>query len=164
FRKNTIELLQTFAAQSVLAIQNARLFSEIEEKSRQLETASKHKSQFVANMSHELRTPLNAIIGLTAMLVGNAARFGTEKALDPPRSVQNGGKHLCGMIKQVLDLAKIEAGKLELHLECVSILPLIDNVIQTARPLAERNKNILAVDCPPDLPPIEADAMRLRQI
>src|SRR5262245_1022682 len=164
FRKNTIELLQTFAAQSVLAIQNARLFSEIEEKSRQLETASKHKSQFVANMSHELRTPLNAIIGLTDMLVGNAARFGTEKALEPLRRVQNAGTHLLGLINQVLDLSKIEAGKLELHLECVSILPLIDNVIQTARPLAERNKNILAVDCPPDLPPIEADAMRLRQI
>src|SRR5215472_4926910 len=164
FRKNIIELLQTFAAQSVLAIQNARLFSEIEEKSRQLETASKHKSQFVANMSHELRTPLNAIIGLTDMLVGNAARFGTEKALEPLRRVQNAGTHLLGLINQVLDLSKIEAGKLELHLECVSILPLIDNVIQTARPLAERNKNILAVDCPPDLPPIEADAMRLRQI
>jgi len=134
--------LQTFAAQSVLAIQNARLFSEIEKKSRQLETASKHKSQFVANMSHELRTPLNAIIGLTDMLVSDVARFGTEKALEPLRRVQNAGTHLLGLINQVLDLSKIEAGKLELHLECVSILPLIANVIETARPLAERNKNI----------------------
>jgi GAF domain-containing protein len=81
FPTNTIDLLQTFAAQSVLAIQNARLFSEIEDKSRQLAEASQHKSQFLANMSHELRTPLNAIIGLTDMMVGNAARFGTEKAL-----------------------------------------------------------------------------------
>ncbi|HKF11387.1 MAG TPA: histidine kinase dimerization/phospho-acceptor domain-containing protein [Xanthobacteraceae bacterium] len=134
--------MQTFAAQSVLAIQNARLFSEIEKKSRQLETASKHKSQFVANMSHELRTPLNAIIGLTDMLVSDVARFGTEKALEPLRRVQNAGTHLLGLINQVLDLSKIEAGKLELHLECVSILPLIANVIETARPLAERNKNI----------------------
>jgi CheY-like chemotaxis protein/anti-sigma regulatory factor (Ser/Thr protein kinase) len=98
------------------------------------------------------------------MLVTNAARFGTEKALEPLRRVQNAGTHLLGLINQVLDLSKIEAGKLELDLESVSILPLIDNVIETARPLAERNKNILAVECPPDLPPIEADAMRLRQI
>ncbi len=83
FSKNTIDLLQTFAAQSVLAIQNARLFQEIEEKGRQLEMASQHKSQFLANMSHELRTPLNAIIGLTEMMVTNAARFGTEKAAEP---------------------------------------------------------------------------------
>src|SRR6516162_7930939 len=164
FTDQQVGLLQTFADQAVIAIENARLFDEIQDKSRQLETASKHKSQFVANMSHELRTPLNAIIGLTEMLVSNAARFGTEKALEPLRRVQNAGTHLLGLINQVLDLSKIEAGKLELDLESVSILPLIDNVIETARPLAERNKNILAVECPPDLPPIEADATRLRQI
>src|SRR6516165_8320442 len=164
FTDQQVGLLQTFADQAVIAIENARLFDEIQDKSRQLETASKHKSQFVANMSHELRTPLNAIIGLTDMLVSNAARFGTEKALEPLRRVQNAGTHLLGLINQVLDLSKIEAGKLELDLESVSISPLIDNVIETARPLAERNKNILAVECPPDLPPIEADAMRLRQI
>ena len=164
FPKNTIELLQTFAAQSVLAIQNARLFSEIEEKSRQLETASQHKSQFLASMSHELRTPLNAIIGLTDMLVNNAPRFGTEKALEPLRRVHRAGTHLLGLINQVLDLSKIEAGKLELNLESVSIAPLVEEVIGTARPLAEQNKNTLSVECPRDLPPIEADAMRLRQI
>src|SRR6516162_2853085 len=164
FTDQQVGLLQTFADQAVIAIENARLFDEIQDKSRQLETASKHKSQFVANMSHELRTPLNAIIGLTDMLVSNAARFGTEKALEPLRRVQNAGTHLLGLINQVLDLSKIEAGKLELDLESVSILPLIYNVIETARPLAERNKNILAVECPCDLPPIEADAMRLRQI
>ena len=164
FTDKQIELVSTFADQAVIAIENVRLFDEIQDKSRQLETASKHKSQFVANMSHELRTPLNAIIGLTDMLVSNAARFGTEKALEPLRRVQNAGTHLLGLINQVLDLSKIEAGKLELDLESVSILPLIDNVIETARPLAERNKNILAVECPSDLPPIEADAMRLRQI
>src|SRR5499433_4547516 len=164
FTEKQIELVSTFADQAAIAIENVRLFDESQEKIRQLETASKHKSQFVANMSHELRTPLNAIIGLTDMLVTNAARFGTEKALEPLRRVQNAGTHLLGLINQVLDLSKIEAGKLELDLECVSILPLIDNVIETARPLAERNKNILAVECPPDLPRIEADAMRLRQI
>jgi adenylate cyclase len=164
FPKNTIELLQTFAAQSVLAIQNARLFSEIEEKSRQLESASQHKSQFLASMSHELRTPLNAIIGLTDMLVNNAPRFGTEKALEPLRRVHRAGTHLLGLINQVLDLSKIEAGRLELNVESVSIAPLVEEVIGTARPLAEQNKNTLSAECPRDLPPIEADAMRLRQI
>src|SRR5215467_13873822 len=113
--KDTIQLLQTFAAQSVLAIQNARLFREIEDKSRQLQVASEHKSQFVASMSHELRTPLNAIIGLTEMMVTNAARFGTEKAQEPLQRVNRAGTHLLGLINQVLDLSKIEAGKLELN-------------------------------------------------
>ena len=164
FPKNTIELLQTFAAQSVLAIQNARLFSEIEEKSRQLETASQHKSRFLASMSHELRTPLNAIIGLTDMLVNNAPRFGTEKALEPLRRVHRAGTHLLELIKQVLDLSKIEAGKLDLNVDSIRIAPLVEEVIGTARPLAEQNKNTLSVECPRDLLPIEADAMRLRQI
>jgi signal transduction histidine kinase/CheY-like chemotaxis protein len=171
FPKGTIELEKTFAAQSVLAIQNARLFSEIEVKSRQLaaardaaDEANRTKSSFLANMSHELRTPLNAIIGLTDMMVGNATRFGTEKALEPLRRVHRAGTHLLGLINQVLDLSKIEAGKLELNLESVSIPPLVEEVIGTARPLAEQNKNRLSVECPSDLPPIEADAMRVRQI
>jgi signal transduction histidine kinase/CheY-like chemotaxis protein/HAMP domain-containing protein len=164
FARATIDLLQTFAAQSVLAIENARLFSEIEEKGRQLEIASQHKSQFVANMSHELRTPLNAIIGLTEMMVTNAARFGTEKALEPLRRVHRAGTHLLGLINQVLDLSKIEAGKLELSPDVVNLSPLIDEVIGTARQLAEQNKNKLTVDCARDLPPITVDPMRLRQI
>src|SRR5262249_18354869 len=110
FPKGTIHLLQTFAAQSVLAIQNARLFREIENKSRQLQLASEHKSQFVSSMSHELRTPLNAIIGLTEMMVTNATRFGTEKAQEPLQRVNRAGTHLLGLINQVLDLSKIEAG------------------------------------------------------
>src|SRR5439155_19785589 len=111
FSTEVVHLLQTFAAQSVLAIQNARLFREIEEKGRQLEQTSEHKSQFVASMSHELRTPLNAIIGLTEMMVKNAARFGTEKAQEPLQRVNRAGTHLLGLINQVLDLSKIEAGK-----------------------------------------------------
>src|SRR5262245_637876 len=112
FPKDTVDLLQTFASQSVLAIQNAPLFREIEEKSRQLAMASENKSQFVSSMSHELRTPLNAIIGLTEMMVTNAARFGTEKAMEPLQRVNRAGTHLLGLINQVLDLSKIEAGKL----------------------------------------------------
>src|SRR5204862_4492533 len=111
FPKNTIELLQTFAAQSALAIQNARLFDEIQDKNCQLQLASENKSQFVSSMSHELRTPLNAIIGLTEMMVSNATRFGTEKALEPLKRVHAAGTHLLGLINQVLDLSKIEAGK-----------------------------------------------------
>ncbi len=164
FAKESIELLQTFAAQSVLAIENARLFSEVEEKGRQLEIASHHKSQFVANMSHELRTPLNAIIGLSEMMFTNAARFGTEKAIEPLRRVNRAGTHLLGLINQVLDLSKIEAGKIDLNPETVSLAPLIDEVVGTARQLAEQNKNRLTVDCPREMPPITVDPMRLRQI
>ena len=164
FPRSTVDLLQTFAAQSVLAIQNARLFAEIEDKSRQLELASQHKSQFLASMSHELRTPLNAIIGLTEMMVANAARFGTEKAQEPLNRVHRAGAHLLGLINQVLDLSKIEAGKLELNPQSVELKPLIDEVIGTARELAEQNKNCLVVKCEDKLAPITVDPMRLRQI
>jgi signal transduction histidine kinase len=164
FPKSTIRLLQTFAAQSVLAIQNARLFREIEEKSRQLQRASENKSQFVSSMSHELRTPLNAIIGLTEMMVSNAARFGTEKALEPLQRVNSAGSHLLGLINQVLDLSKIEAGKLELNPQTVQLAPLIEEVIGTSRQLAEQNKNRLFVEAKEDLGALTVDPMRLRQI
>jgi signal transduction histidine kinase len=164
FPKTTVELLQTFAAQSVLAIQNARLFSEIEDKSRQLELASEHKSQFLASMSHELRTPLNAIIGLTEMMVTNAARFGTEKALEPLRRVNAAGTHLLSLINEVLDLSKIEAGKLDLNPEPIDLARLIDEVIGTAGQLAERNQNRLIVEAQENLGALTADSMRLKQI
>jgi signal transduction histidine kinase len=164
FPEDTVDLLQTFAAQSVLAIQNARLFSEIEEKSRQLAEASEHKSQFLASMSHELRTPLNAIIGLTEMMVTSAAKFGTEKALEPLRRVNAAGTHLLGLINEVLDLSKIEAGKLELHPEPVNLARLIDEVIGTAGQLAEKNKNRLVVEGVDNLGPLTTDPMRLKQI
>src|SRR5262245_26723821 len=151
FPKSTIHLLQTFAAQSVLAIQNARLFHEIEEKSSQLAMASEHKSQFVSSMSHELRTPLNAIIGLTEMMVTNAGRFGTEKAMEPLQRVNRAGTHLLGLINQVLDLSKIEAGKLELDPQTVQLAPLIADVVGTARQLADQNKNRLIVDAQENL-------------
>jgi adenylate cyclase len=164
FPQSTIDLLETFGAQSVLAIQNARLFHEIEEKSRELELASEHKSQFLASMSHELRTPLNAIIGLTEMMVANTARFGTDKALEPLNRVHRAGSHLLGLINQVLDLSKIEAGKLELSPESINLAPLIDEVVGTARQLAEQNKNRLVVEADGDLGAVTVDAMRLRQI
>jgi adenylate cyclase len=115
-------------------------------------------------MSHELRTPLNAIIGLTEMMVTNAARFGTEKAAEPLRRVHRAGSHLLGLINQVLDLSKIEAGKLELSPESVDLAPLIDEVTGTARQLAEQNKNSLIVESLENLGPLIVDPMRLRQI
>src|SRR5262249_55764999 len=136
FTEKQIELITTFADQAVIAIENVRLFEEIQDKSKQLAEASERKSQFLASMSHELRTPLNAIIGLTEMMVSNAARFGTEKALEPLRRVNAAGTHLLGLINEVLDLSKIEAGKLELNSEPIDLPQLIDEVIGTAGQLA----------------------------
>jgi signal transduction histidine kinase len=163
FTNKQIELLTTFADQAVIAIENVRLFDEIQDKSRQLAEASERKSQFLASMSHELRTPLNAIIGLTEMMVTNAARFGTEKALEPLRRVNSAGIHLLNLINEVLDLSKIEAGKLELNPEPVNLAKLIDEVVGTAGQLAEKNKNRLVVEAQENLGAL-ADSMRLKQI
>ena len=157
-------MVTTFADQAVIAIENVRLFDEIQEKNRQLQMASENKSQFVSSMSHELRTPLNAIIGLTEMMVKNAARFGTEKALEPLQRVHRAGTHLLGLINQVLDLSKIEAGKLELNLQTVELGPLMDEVVGTARQLAEQNNNRLVLDSQESMGAVTLDAMRLRQI
>jgi PAS domain S-box-containing protein len=163
FTDKQIDLVTIFADQAVIAIQNVRLFDEIQDKSRQLAEASEHKSQFLANMSHELRTPLNAIIGLTEMMTEHAARFGTDKALEPLRRVLRAGRHLLTLINDILDLSKIEAGKLELNVESVAIAPMIEDVAGTGRPLAEQNGNRLIVDCPADVGALQADPVRLRQ-
>jgi signal transduction histidine kinase len=164
FSDKQIELVSTFADQAVIAIENVRLFEEIQDKSKQLAESSERKSQFLASMSHELRTPLNAIIGLTEMMVTNAARFGTENALEPLRRVNASGKHLLDLINEVLDLSKIEAGKLELNVEVVDLARLIDEVIGTAGQLAEKNQNRLIVEAQENLGALTADSMRLKQI
>jgi GAF domain-containing protein/DNA-binding response OmpR family regulator len=161
FSKETIGLLQTFAAHSVLAIQNARLFHEIEEKGRELADASQHKSQFLANMSHELRTPLNAIIGVSEML-----REDTEAAkqdTEPLDRVLGAGRHLLALINDILDLSKIEAGRMELHLEEFPLVPLIEDVAKTIESMATKNGNRIVVDCAADFGTIHADQTRFRQ-
>jgi signal transduction histidine kinase len=164
FDDKQIALIKAFADQAVIAVENVRLFDEIQDKSRQLAEASERKSQFLASMSHELRTPLNAIIGLTEMMVANAARFGTEKALEPLRRVNAAGTHLLSLINEVLDLSKIEAGKLELNPEPVDLSRLIDEVIGTAGQLAEKNQNRLIVEAQENLGALTADSMRVKQI
>ncbi len=163
FAAGTVGLLETFAAQSVLAIQNARLFHEIEEKGQQLEVASRHKSQFLASMSHELRTPLNAIIGVTEMLREDARDLEREDEFEPLDRVLGAGRHLLALINDILDLSKIEAGRMELHLEAFPVVPLIEDVAKTIEPMASRNGNRIKLDCAPGLGTMHADQTRLRQ-
>ncbi len=164
FPKNTTDLLQTFAAQSVLAIQNARLFSEIGEKGRQLEVASQHKSQFLANMSHELRTPLNAILGYTELILDNIYGDIPDKARATLERIQANGKHLLGLINDVLDLSKIEAGQLSLSLVDYSIKDVVHNVYGAVESLATSKNLALKVDLPKELPQAHGDERRLTQV
>jgi signal transduction histidine kinase len=164
FPKNTIDVLQTFAAQSVLAIQNARLFSEIGEKGRQLEVASQHKSQFLANMSHELRTPLNAILGYTELILDNIYGDVPDKARTTLERIQANGKHLLGLINDVLDLSKIEAGQLTLSLVDYSIKDVVHNVYGAVESLATSKNLALKVELPKELPPAHGDERRLTQV
>jgi signal transduction histidine kinase len=164
FPKNTVDLLQTFAAQSVLAIQNARLFSEIGEKSRLLEVASQHKSQFLANMSHELRTPLNAILGYTELILDSIYGDVPDKARVTLERIQSNGRHLLGLINDVLDLSKIEAGQLTLSLGDYSIKDVIHNVYGAVESLATSKNLSLNVELPKDLPPARGDERRLTQV
>jgi signal transduction histidine kinase len=161
FARSTIELHQTFAAQSVLAIQNARLFSEVAEKSRALAVASKHKSQFLANMSHELRTPLNAIIGVSEMLREDAEAL--KQDTEPLDRVLGAGRHLLALINDILDLSKIEAGRMELHLETFPLKSVIEDVAKTIEPMATKNGNRVLIDSPADVGTIHADQIRFRQ-
>jgi GAF domain-containing protein len=161
FAESTVDLIKTFAAQSVLAIQNARLFHEIEKKGRELAQASQHKSQFLANMSHELRTPLNAIIGVSEMLREDAEAANQD--LEPLDRVLGAARHLLALINDILDLSKIEAGRMDLHLETFPVVPVIKDVAKTIEPMATKNGNRLVIDCPADLGTIHADQTRFRQ-
>jgi signal transduction histidine kinase len=164
FPKRIVDLLQTFADQSVLAIQNARLFTEIDEKSRQLEIASQHKSQFLANMSHELRTPLNAILGYTELILDNIYGETPEKMREVLERLQANGKHLLGLINDVLDLSKIEAGQLTLSLADYSLRDVVHTVFTAVESLATNKKLTLVTDVAPNLPIAHGDERRLAQV
>jgi signal transduction histidine kinase len=164
FSETVVNLLQTFAAQSVLAIQNARLFTEIADKSRQLEEASKHKSQFLANMSHELRTPLNAILGYTELIVDGVYGDTPEKVQTALKRITTNGKHLLGLINDVLDLSKIEAGQLTLSLDNYWMKDVVHGVCGAVEPLAANKKIAFKAEVASDLPRGRGDERRLTQV
>ena len=163
FPQAVVKLVETFASQSVLAIENARLFQEVEETSRALEQASRHKSQFLANMSHELRTPLNAIIGYSEMLQEEAEDLAADAFLPDLQRINAAGKHLLGLINDILDLSKIEAGRMDLFVETFEIGQLIEDVQAVARPLVDKNENALVMACPEEIGEMQADQTKVRQ-
>jgi signal transduction histidine kinase len=164
FSDKQIELATTFADQAVIAIENVRLFDEIQDKSHQLEIASQHKSQFLANMSHELRTPLNAILGYTELILDNIYGETPEKMREVLDRLQANGKHLLGLINDVLDLSKIEAGQLTLDLADYSIKDVVDTVISAVGSLANGKQLALTADVGQNLPIGHGDGRRLAQV
>ncbi len=164
FSDKDIALLKTFADQAVIAIQNARLFREIEDKSRQLEIANKHKSEFLANMSHELRTPLNAIIGFSEVLQEKLFGDVNEKQGDYLSDIHSSGKHLLGLINDILDLSKVEAGRMELDLAKFDVAAALSNAMTLVRERAQRHNVALKMTVDPALGEVMADERKVKQI
>jgi signal transduction histidine kinase len=164
FPPETIELLRTFATQSALAIQNARLFHEIEDKSRQLEAASQHKSEFLANMSHELRTPLNAIIGFSEVLSDRMFGELNEKQEEYLQDIHASGQHLLSLINDILDLSKIEAGRMELELTDFDLPSASENALILVRERAVRRGIALSTTIDKNLGTIRGDERKVKQV
>jgi signal transduction histidine kinase len=164
FEPEIVRLLTTFATQSALAIQNARLFLEIEDKSRQLEVASQHKSEFLANMSHELRTPLNAIIGFSEVLTDRMFGDLNEKQEEYLKDIYASGTHLLSLINDILDLSKIEAGRMELELTDFHLPTALDNALTLVRERAGRRSIALHTNIDNRLGEIQGDDRKIRQV
>jgi signal transduction histidine kinase len=156
--------MQTFADQSVLALNNARLFREVEQKGRELAIASEHKSQFLANMSHELRTPLNAVLGYAELMADGLYGEVPAKAVEVLERIQHNGKHLLGLINDVLDISKIEAGQLNLALDDYSVENMVHSVASATESLAKSKGIELRTEVPAGLPLGKGDERRLTQV
>ena len=163
FRDGEIQLLQSLADSAAVAIGNARFIEETEQARESAEEANRTKSQFLANMSHELRTPLNAIIGYSEMLQEEAQDLGNEEFEDDLERINGAGKHLLGLINDVLDISKIEAGGMEIYLETFAIGPMIQDVVTTIQPLVNKNSNTLDIVCPDSVGDLHADITKVRQ-
>ncbi len=164
FSPPVVDLLQTFAAQSVIAIHNARLFHEIEDKGRELKIANKHKSEFLANMSHELRTPMNAILGYTELIIDNIYGDVPEKIQSVLERVEKNGRHLLGLINDVLDFSKIEAGRFTLNLNDYSMQDVIHSVFTSVESLATEKNLDLKVMISGELMTGKGDEQRIAQV
>jgi two-component system, NtrC family, sensor kinase len=164
FPPAVVTTLRTLAAQSVLAIQNARLFRELADKSHQLEVASQHKSEFLANMSHELRTPLNAIIGFSEVLSDRMFGELNEKQDEYLKDIYASGTHLLSLINDILDLSKIEAGRMELELTDFHLPTALDNALTLVRERAGRRNITLQMSVDERLGEVHADERKMRQV
>jgi len=164
FAEKEVALLETFASQAVIAIENVRLFHELQEKNAQIEAVSRHKSEFLANMSHELRTPMNAILGFSEVL--GERYFGelNDKQDEYVRDIRGSGEHLLSLINDILDLSKVEAGKMELGLSEFDLPGTLESVVTLVRERAQRHGIALKVELAPGLGAIRADERKLKQI
>src|SRR5919198_585598 len=164
FSPAVIDLMRTFAVQSTLAIENARLFREIEAKGRELEVASRHKSEFLASMSHELRTPLNAVIGFTEVLLERYFGELNEKQEEYLRDVLSSGQHLLSLINDILDLSKVEAGRMELEPTTFALGPVLDAGLVMVKERASRQGVQLGLEVDPELGRLDADERKVKQV
>jgi signal transduction histidine kinase len=164
FPQQIIELMGTFASQSALAIHNARLFRELERKTGQLEVASRHKSEFLASMSHELRTPLNAVIGFSEVLLDRLFGDLNPKQEEYLEDIRASGRHLLELLNDILDLSRVEAGKMELDLVDVSLRQLLEDGLAMVRERAVRKGLSLDVTVDDDVGVVLADPLRLKQV
>jgi signal transduction histidine kinase len=164
FEQRTVDLLETLASQSAVAIHNARVFRELDEKTRQLEVASQHKSDFLANMSHELRTPLNAVIGFSDVLLERMFGELNERQDEYLHDIRNSGRHLLELINEILDLSKVEAGRMELELGPVSLPDVLRDALAMVRERAERHRLTLDLEIGDGVPAVLADELKLKQV